>query len=563
MNARVLWLCSAFMACSVGNRTETVVIVEAQPGVAARATHTTLVITRSPDGAPLDVHSDAQSPRPARFPYVVALSPSESEDAQLYRFQVTALENGRTLAVARLISGYVQDETRYVRMLLEDACIDGPVCDPQQTCHADSCIDANVDPRSFSPERQTARYSSERGVAADPALGDAMIPGLEGSVAQSDASQPTPPISSGDAGSMQAVDDGGPAPSLLANDGKPALSLGVSHACVRLAAGGVRCWGNNEYSQLGDGSSTHSSRPVAVSGLRDVAEVRPGGDHTCARTAGGQVMCWGRSASGQAGSTLTTVRSPSVVRGLSGARGLSSGRHHSCALLASDVYCWGAADSWGLGSSAVMMFVNSTPVLVDDTSAAKDLVASSPCGLHSCLRNATSVVCWGENFYGQIGAGESSIRWPRVVPGLDASQALALGGFHTCALAHGTVTCLGDNSFGQLGDGTETSATTLLPVQGLADIQAIAAGYFHTCVLHRDGGVSCWGFGFVPGAEESTNTPTRIANLDGVRELHAGYGFTCVVKRDSSVWCWGDNDKGQLGNGTFDVTPAPTQVVGL
>jgi len=355
-----------------------------------------------------------------------------------------------------------------------------------------------------------------------------------------------------------------PAPALLANDGKPALSLGVSHACVRLAEGGVRCWGENTDGQLGNGSTIHSSRPVAVSGLSDVAEVRAGGSHTCARTTSGQVMCWGANGAAQTGAAASTkVSFPSTVRSVSGATSISTGRRHSCALVGSkDAYCWGDPNYEALGGNRTM-FAMSTPALVADSSPMKTALASTPAGFHSCLLNATSVICWGENLKGQLGAGEDFVRWPQVVPGLEGSQALALGGMHTCALAQGTVKCLGDNDFGQLGDGTNTEARTPVSVPGLENIHAIASGFFHTCALHEDGGVSCWGFGFVPGGQNGINTPTRVPNVDGVREISAGYDFTCAVKREGNVLCWGGNEKGQLGNGTFDQALAPTPVVGL
>ena len=39
-----------------------------------------------------------------------------------------------------------------------------------------------------------------------------------------------------------------------------------AHVCARLAAGGIRCWGNNAYGQLGDGTNANRNVPTAVPG---------------------------------------------------------------------------------------------------------------------------------------------------------------------------------------------------------------------------------------------------------------------------------------------------------
>jgi len=89
---------------------------------------------------------------------------------------------------------------------------------------------------------------------------------------------------------------------------------GEASACARSATGAVSCWGGNFFGQLGDGTSTDSPTPVAVSGLVDAVLIASGARHACAVRATGQVVCWGDNSEGQVGdgSTLTR-RVPTAV----------------------------------------------------------------------------------------------------------------------------------------------------------------------------------------------------------------------------------------------------------
>ena len=114
------------------------------------------------------------------------------------------------------------------------------------------------------------------------------------------------------------------------------LAAGGGHSCAVTPTGGAKCWGDNTYGQLGDGTNLGRTTPVDVTGLTSgVDSVAAGLSFTCALTTAGAVKCWGRNGDGQLGDGTRTDRSePVQVSGLDGGVGaISAGAGHACALL--------------------------------------------------------------------------------------------------------------------------------------------------------------------------------------------------------------------------------------
>jgi alpha-tubulin suppressor-like RCC1 family protein len=321
----------------------------------------------------------------------------------------------------------------------------------------------------------------------------------------------------------------------------------------------VKCWGNNQDGQLGDGTQINRRTPEDVVGLMAMAKkVSAGSRHTCAVTVAESVKCWGNNHDHQLGDGTNVDKvTPVDVIGLTGGmRAVAAGEGHTCAVTtAGNVKCWGDNHEGQLGDGTTVG--RSTPVNVVGLIGGVSMITA---GLrHTCaLTTVGSVKCWGDNHDGQLGDGTAVGRTaPIDVMGLmNDVKAIAAGERHTCALTAGGVKCWGNNLDGQLGDGTIIERVTPVDIVELTNgVRAITAGASHNCALTTGGSVKCWGSNN-DGQLGDATVINKVIPVDAklmmnrASAIAAGGQHTCALSPDKVIWnvsCWGSNEYGQLG----------------
>ena len=344
-----------------------------------------------------------------------------------------------------------------------------------------------------------------------------------------------------------------------------------------------------------------------------------GGEHVCAiDSSDGSVWCWGRNNDGQLGNGSTTDSStPVKVKGvggsgfLTGATAVSAGGLHTCALVGTNVYCWGDDYDGQLGDDITLPASSSaastTPVEVKTGSSTflTGAIQVSAGGSHTCaVKSDNTVWCWGSDNEGQLGNNSTSnSSLPVQVHGANNIGMLAgvaqvsAGEYHSCAVAGGNAYCWGDNSYGQLGFDSSNDSS-LFPMEVWAwngggttfqQATSVSAGSDSSCAVDSSGYAYCWGHNYFGqlgnGASSSdklqpvqvyaTGSSTSIPAgtlLTGAAQVSVGPEHACAYLSyttgggmfhffHNDADCWGYNDTGQLGNGTLDDSSNPVTAI--
>jgi alpha-tubulin suppressor-like RCC1 family protein/ankyrin repeat protein len=368
------------------------------------------------------------------------------------------------------------------------------------------------------------------------------------------------------------------------------VATGSGHVVALKEDGTVLSWGENEFGQLGIGSTTDKTNPTLLSSISDVIYVATGKNHTIALKSDGTLMSWGDNIGGQLGDNSNTQRNSPVAvvdsagNPISGISSISAGDYHTLALTTDGkILAWGQNSRGQLGDGGNTSV--KTAVYVKDANGdpLEGISAISASRLHSmALKDDGTVLAWGYNVYGQLG-NNSTVDSSIPVAVVDSSNtpisnivAISSGYDYNMALSSdGNVFVWGDNTYSQLGLPTTTVNS---PTAHIVDdsnsvfgtLSAISAGATHVFTLKDDTSLVSWGDNGYGQLSDLTNINSATPNyskdesantLSDIKYVSAGNFFTVAIKSDGSLLSWGRNNSGQLGNGTKTNINMPTQVI--
>lgn len=433
--------------------------------------------------------------------------------------------------------------------------------------------------------------------------------------------------------------------------GVAAVSAGDSYTCAVLADGSAKCWGQNYVGQLGNGTTSvynvPNSTPLSVSGLSSgvasiSTEINAGiySAHTCAAMAAGGVKCWGNNSNGQLGNNSTTNSSSQVnvtsFTGLSVTApivkfvpvgGFNFGPQNlnvTSAVRTATLYnASGAAASitaisitgtdagefaisggtcgstfpiaLAAGNTCTMQ-VTFTPTTLGGKTAKIAVTSNAPAvsiplagvgatvgtGAPTITSNgglATANVSVFENgvYVTAVTAQGASPITFSLFGGADQGRfAIDATGnlrFNTAPDFEAPVDSNTDNVYEvsvlvQNGEDAVTQDIAV-KVQDAPDTfnSVIGSGAGFSCAVVSGGAVKCWGKNtsgqIGDGTTTQRNLPTAVSGLSGIKAVAVGTAFACALTNGGGVQCWGENGNGQLGDGTTTDSNVPLQVQGL
>jgi alpha-tubulin suppressor-like RCC1 family protein len=322
-----------------------------------------------------------------------------------------------------------------------------------------------------------------------------------------------------------------------------AIAVGENHACAITSAGGLRCFGDNEYGELGTGNVTNAMVAMDVVGLGSgVTAVAAGEKHTCA-VHNGAVKCWGDNSLGQLGAAGPQTNTPVVVAGTpSGVTQLVAGDDYTCALAGESMTCWGYNElgAFGIGTRSSSSPLGPTP---SGPSSHVTQIAAAQRFDHLCAIEGDALQCWGDNSYGELGNNSlttslSPVNVTTMSSGVtSACVAMPANASTTCAVRNGAVYC-----WGELPEvnGASYNKTPVAKTELSSGVAQIVCGSQHACVRTTAGDVQCWGDWIGEPASSASNTPTSVAGAGpGASALASGPNFTCALDGGGHVQCWG------------------------
>ncbi len=281
-----------------------------------------------------------------------------------------------------------------------------------------------------------------------------------------------------------------------------AIAAGWTHSLALTSDGQIFAWGWNGHGELGNGTKDFVVHPtpgaVITTGVllgKTVVAIAAGSTGNLALASDGQVYAWGDNILGELGSGSVTEPSEPVAVTTSGVLSgkivvaIAAGGQNGMALTSEGTICmWGSNyyGQLGIGSADGDSHPAPSPVPPSGVLSGKTVVAIAAGKDHCMALTSEGQVCtWGANRYGQLGNGSTSYYsspTPQAVLATGAlsgrsATAIAAGmGFSQALTSSGAFYTWGDNYYGELGDDSTTDCVVPVAVVTASGTGSALAG---------------------------------------------------------------------------------------
>lgn len=340
----------------------------------------------------------------------------------------------------------------------------------------------------------------------------------------------------------------------------PVVAANDTYSLVNLD-GEIFAWGNDYHGALGDGEEGwYVTVPQAVPIDATVKVVLAASSAVMVLDERGIVWTWGLNIGGIGPTEPGKVNAtPTKVQAASPANAIFMVDYTAFAMLGSQTLGWGQNETGQLYGLPPADVVPPTPVDFGDDVLAYTGGSSYTTAIHADGR----VTMWGRTGL-DYEHDEDGLLPPTEIPDLEGATSIRARSHTLAVLDDGTVVGWGENEHGELGAGLpEDVRTTIAPIPGVSRIVDAHPGVGWSAALDEDGTVWCWGtaeHGECGRHGGLVETPTRVEGLPPIVQLSVGYYHALAVDAEGRVWAWGDNTYGQLGDGTTEGRTEPVEV---
>jgi alpha-tubulin suppressor-like RCC1 family protein len=339
-------------------------------------------------------------------------------------------------------------------------------------------------------------------------------------------------------------------------------------AAYFISNGALYACGNNNYYEVGDGTTVWRSSPVQIGTQTDWSKVSAGSQFGLAIKTDGTLWSWGIEAGLVQGPEVTNLAntvsfsSPVLIPITFGSLPEGVSYFNALALSINNyMFAWGRNSEYECGDGTL------TKVTAPKMIGTLTWSQTSSGNYHSlAIGSDNTLWAWGYNNSGQLGLNDTDSRsFPVQVGTLSDYSKIAGGRTTSYFIRSGQLWATGANNLGQLGDGTTTNRSSPVQIGTLNNwSQVFATEDWTTFAIKTDGTLWAWGsnnYGQI-GDNTSTNrsSPVQIGTLTTWATVSNGGYSALAVKNDGTLWAWGYNGSGQLGDGTITSKSSPVQI---